>query len=309
MNDKNTNSTSILNWFKELQNRICQQLAALDGKATFGTDYWERQEGGGGCTRVINGAKIAKGGVAFSAVDGKAGANMMKILQIDTKTNLDELNFLATGVSIVLHSVNPEVPIIHMNIRYFELSDGTYWFGGGIDLSPHYIDKPLAVDFHQQLKTVCDAHHTDFYPKFKQWADDYFYLKHRKEARGVGGIFFDRLNEQSTELDKPKLWAFVQAVGNNFVTIYNQQLSATAHLEYGEAQLHWQNLRRSRYVEFNLVWDRGTHFGLQTNGRTESILMSMPPVAQWVYDYLPAPNSREAETLYLLQNPPNWLGI
>jgi coproporphyrinogen III oxidase len=298
---------TIINWFKQLQADICEGLEQLDGVGTFGADHWEREEGGGGCTKVINGAIIEKGGVAFSAVDGKAGAKMLKTLQIDSITEAENTTFLATGVSIVLHPLNPLSPIIHMNIRYFELSDGTYWFGGGIDLSPHYIDKKLAIDFHTQLKKACDAHNSGFYPRFKQWADEYFYLTHRKETRGVGGIFFDRLNEHSCTLNKSEIWAFVQHIGLTFLAAYQQQIHATAHLPYNQNHLNWQKLRRGRYVEFNLVWDRGTHFGLHTNGRTESILMSMPPQADWIYDYKPAPTSEEAQTLYLLQNPQHWI--
>ncbi len=301
------NSTLIQDWFKQLQTDICTGLEDLDGSASFGTDNWLRAEGGGGCTRVINGQTIEKGGVAFSAVTGQAGEKMIKTLQIETNIAPEELNFLATGVSIVLHPRHPLSPIIHMNVRYFELSDGTWWFGGGIDLSPHYVDATLAIRFHQQLKEACDAHNADFYPQFKTWADKYFYLSHRQESRGVGGIFFDRLNDKTTGLDKNQLWAFVKQIGQTFVPAYRTQIEATRHLPFDDTHLHWQSLRRSRYVEFNLVWDRGTHFGLQTNGRTESILMSMPPQATWIYDYQPAADSPEAKTLDYLKNVQNWL--
>jgi len=203
-------------------------------------------------------------------------------------------------VSIVLDLRSPMVPFIHMNVRYFEM-DAQHWcFGGGIDLTPHYINPDDAVWFHRYLKQVCDRFHPSYYPAFKEWADRYFNLRHRGESRGVGGIFFDRLqaNEQFNQQDR---FQFVQAVGEAFVPIYREMVQRNQELPYGEAELAWQGLRRGRYVEFNLVWDRGTKFGLESDGRTESILMSMPPQAQWVYQHEPAAGSPEAETLELLQ--------
>jgi len=193
-----------------------------------------------------------------------------------------------------------------MNVRYFEMSNGTWWFGGGIDLTPHYVDEQLASDFHQQLKQVCDAHDMAYYPAFKTWADDYFFVQHRAETRGVGGIFFDRL-KTTDQHNKENRWAFVQAVGSSFVDLYTHQVNATKELPYGEKELNWQRLRRGRYVEFNLVWDRGTKFGLETNGRTESILMSLPPQADWTYSYEAVENSLEAKTLSLLKKDINWV--
>jgi coproporphyrinogen III oxidase len=218
-------------------------------------------------------------------------------------------SFLATGVSIVLHPKNPQTPIIHMNVRYFELSNGHWWFGGGIDLTPHYIVPHLAKRFHERMKAVCDAHHAGYYERFKHWADEYFYLPHRQETRGIGGIFFDRLHSGTEPLSKAELWAFVQAVGEAFVPAYAEQVEATKELPFDDADLRWQALRRGRYVEFNLVWDRGTQFGLQTNGRTESILMSMPPQAQWQYCHEPLADSREAQTLAWLKKGINWLEV
>ncbi|WMX13805.1 MULTISPECIES: oxygen-dependent coproporphyrinogen oxidase [unclassified Aureispira] len=300
------NKEEITNWFQGLQDSICQGLETLDGKGQFKQDLWERPEGGGGRTRVLSeGAVIEKGGVNFSAVEGNMPAQLLKVLKVDANTS-EPITFYATGVSIVLHPRSPRTPIIHMNVRYFEMSDGTWWFGGGIDLTPHYVDEKLAGAFHQQLKTVCDAHDASYYPAFKQWADDYFFIKHREETRGIGGIFFDRL-KATDEHTKADRWAFVQAVGAAFVDLYSHQVQATRNLSYGQNELDWQRLRRGRYVEFNLVWDRGTKFGLETNGRTESILMSLPPQADWAYSYEPTPNSPEAQTLNLLKKDINWV--
>jgi coproporphyrinogen III oxidase len=219
--------------------------------------------------------------------------------------------FLASGVSIVLHPRSPMVPIIHMNVRYFETvnaekpEETTWWFGGGIDLTPHYIVKEDAQFFHKTLKSVCDQHHASYYPQFKKWADDYFFLKHRNETRGIGGIFYDRLSNQDgfTKADR---FAFTQSVGNAFCPVYLPIIEKSKELPFGEQEKKWQYIRRGRYVEFNLVWDRGTKFGLDTNGRTESILMSMPPVANWFYQHQPEPNSREAITLDLLKKGIDW---
>ena len=209
-------------------------------------------------------------------------------------------------VSIVLHPISPMTPIIHMNVRYFEMSNGLWWFGGGIDLTPHYIDDLLAKDFHIMLKNVCDKHHHDYYPTFKKWADNYFFIPHRNETRGIGGIFFDRLND-TNGFSKMERWNFVKEVGNSFVHLYAHQVNQTKELKYSSNELNWQRLRRGRYVEFNLVWDRGTKFGLETNGRTESILMSLPPQANWKYCYTPKINSLEAQTQSKLKKGINWL--
>jgi coproporphyrinogen III oxidase len=289
------NKETITEWFHGLQDRICAALEDADGAARFAEDPWERPGGGGGRTRIIqNGRVLAKGGVAFSAVYGATPRNILQALQ------LDEADFYATGVSIVLHPHSPMVPIIHMNVRYFEMTNGTWWFGGGIDLTPHYVDEADARHFHHTLKAVCDRHHAGFYPRFKAWADDYFYIKHRQETRGIGGIFFDRLGE-GEELPKEQLFAFVQDVGEAFAPIYTHFMRKNADLPYGEAEKQWQMVRRGRYVEFNLVYDKGTKFGLDTDGRTESILMSMPPVAEWHYNLQPAPDTPEARTLAYLR--------
>ncbi len=300
--------SEITSWFKQLQDSICQQLEQLDGKAQFKEDLWERPEGGGGRTRIIQeGTIIEKGGVNFSAVEGAMPSKLLGLLKVDNTGN-EPVNFFATGVSIVLHPQSPRTPIIHMNIRYFEMSNGMWWFGGGIDLTPHYIDEQLACDFHQHLARVCQVHNADYYPRFKTWADEYFYLPHRKETRGIGGIFFDRLQE-GPSMNKAQRWAFVQDVGRAFVPLYQHQVAATHSLPFTNEQQQWQQLRRGRYVEFNLVWDRGTKFGLETNGRTESILMSLPSNASWAYAFEPKEGSPEAFTLDKLKKGIDWAGL
>lgn len=283
--------------FKNLQDEICSGLEHLDGEGKFAEDKWMRPGGGGGRSRVISGDLIEKGGVNFSAVYGTLSEEAGKAL----KTGAGD--FLATGVSIVLHPRSPMVPIIHMNVRYFEMEGGVWWFGGGIDLTPHYVMPGLAADFHQRLKATCDAHACGDYEKFKATADDYFYIKHRKETRGIGGIFYDRLTEPNFD----ELLAYSLAVGQTFVPAYTAQAERTRDIAYDEEHQKWQRLRRGRYVEFNLVWDRGTKFGLETDGRTESILMSMPPQADWVYDHKVEVGSEEADTLQWLRKGVNWV--
>jgi coproporphyrinogen III oxidase len=288
--------------FRELQDHICRELESLDGKALFTEDKWGRAEGGGGRTRtLVDGAIIQKGGVAFSEVFGPVTEVMAKQL------NLSGKEFYATGVSIVLHPENPFHPIIHMNVRYFELDNGQYWFGGGIDLTPHYIVPSFAGEFHRKLKEVCDAYHPDFYTKFKSWADDYFFLPHRNETRGVGGIFYDHIDEKSG-IPKEKLLNFALDLGHLFPKAYGQQINLAGNKEFSDVNIKWRNIRRSRYVEFNLVHDRGTKFGLLSGGRTESILLSMPPQADWVYGFLPEDGSDELNTLEFLKKDVNWVG-
>lgn len=296
--DNTLTKENIKHWFEHLQERICKTIADIDGKATFGIDIWSREEGGGGKTRVLKEGKILeKAGVAFSAVWGQTPAKILEALK------LENADFFATGVSIVMHPHNPHVPIIHMNVRYFEMSNGVWWFGGGIDLTPHYINKEDAQFFHQHLKNACDAHDEAYYPKFKNWADDYFYIKHRNETRGIGGIFFDQLN------DKPKeqIFEFVKEIGNSFVPIYSHLLIKNHEKHFSEQEKKWQLIRRGRYVEFNLVYDKGTKFGLDTNGRTESILMSLPKEANWEYQFEVEPNSPEAYTLSKLKKGISWI--
>jgi coproporphyrinogen III oxidase len=291
----------ISNALKALQTEITTALEQLDGKGSFKEDVWERPGGGGGRSRALTGgAIIEKGGVNFSAVHGAVPE------KISAGLGITGSEFYATGVSIVLHPHNPHMPIIHMNVRYFEIDSSTWWFGGGIDLTPHYVVPEQAVWFHQQLKTVCDKHSPSFYPEFKSWADKYFYLPHRKETRGVGGIFYDRLTEV-TGLSKHQLLNFTLDLGHAFVPIYTELAKLNAEADYTTAQQQWQAVRRGRYVEFNLVWDKGTLFGLQTDGRTESILMSMPPMAEWKYNFEPQEASPEAATQAILQADVDWL--
>jgi len=291
----------IADWFKELQDQICHSLEVLDGQSLFEEDQWKRPEGGGGRTRVIkDGNLIEKGGVNFSAVEGATPQKILDALK------LPKSDFFATGVSIVLHPYNPWAPIIHMNIRFFEMSSGIWWFGGGIDLTPHFIQEDLARKFHLRLKEACDKHHPDYYPKFKPWADDYFFIPHRNETRGIGGIFFDRLSENDGFTKKAR-WNFVKEVGETFVPIYTDAVSPQRDKPWTKEDKAWQKLRRGRYVEFNLVHDKGTKFGLDTNGRTESILMSLPPEANWVYEHEPQTEAQK-NTLSLLKKGIDWVG-
>ncbi|MGC3946647.1 MAG: oxygen-dependent coproporphyrinogen oxidase [Chryseolinea sp.] len=295
---------SIGEWFKGLQADICRTLENTDGQGVFVSDEWERPGGGGGVSRVLtNGRLIEKGGVNFSAVWGKAPAPVLKSLHLDPNS---DLSFYATGVSIVIHPNNPFVPIIHMNVRYFEMTDGTWWFGGGIDLTPHYVVEEDARFFHQQLKDACDKHDASFYPAFKKWADEYFYIRHRKETRGIGGIFFDYL-KGTDGFTKESRFAFVKDVGLAFAPTYVSLMKKNADVPFNDQNKSWQSIRRGRYVEFNLVWDRGTKFGLDTDGRTESILMSLPPIASWLYMHQPEPGSEEEKTLSYLKQDINWI--
>lgn len=291
----------IIDRFKRVQDHICNELETLDGSEVFKQDLWEREEGGGGRTRILSdGAIIDKGGVNFSAVHGPVSEQMKKQL------GLDGDSFLATGVSIVIHPKNPFHPIMHMNVRYFEIDTGEYWFGGGIDMTPHYIDKTLAGDFHRSLKEVCDNYHPTFYQRFKVWADDYFYIPHRNETRGVGGIFYDHITEKDG-VSKEDLLNYAVDLGELFPVLYKHQVEANRNKPFDNQNIEWRNLRRGRYVEFNLVYDRGTKFGLKTGGRIESILMSLPKNASWYYDYQPESNSPESKTLSLLKKGVQWV--
>ncbi|PJJ79059.1 oxygen-dependent coproporphyrinogen oxidase [Mucilaginibacter auburnensis] len=293
--------------YKAIQDEICLALENLDGKSKFEEELWEREGGGGGRTRVIqNGNILEKGGVNFSAVHGKLPEVMKKALKVDSD------DFFATGVSIVIHPNHPLVPIIHMNIRYFEMlntpegQEPVRWFGGGIDLTPHYVIEEDARFFHGQLKVVCDRFNADFYAKFKAWADSYFYIKHRDETRGIGGIFYDRLTANDN-LSWEEVFEFSKALGRIFAPTYIELVNRHRNEVFTEQQQLWQYQRRSRYVEFNLVYDAGTKFGLETNGRIESILMSLPPTAKWEYNYEAEPGSEEEKTLSLLKKDINWI--
>ncbi len=288
--------------FKSLQDDICSGLENLDGSAKFQEDLWNRDGGGGGRTRIIqHGNLIEKGGVNFSAVHGELPEVVQKSLGVTGS------KFFASGVSIVLHPNNPHVPIIHMNVRYFEMDNGTWWYGGGIDLTPHFIINKRAGAFHRKLKDTCDRFDAEFYPEFKVWADDYFFNLHRNETRGVGGIFYDKLNHEKCGLSKEELLDYSIAVGETFVPAYTEQ-AIDRDKTFSEAEVRWQRIRRGRYVEFNLVYDRGTKFGLQTSGRIESILMSLPQDASWLYNYEPQSEAEE-HTLTHLRKGIDWINL
>jgi coproporphyrinogen III oxidase len=295
--------------FLEVQKEITVGLQNEDGKENFISDCWNRNEGGGGESMVISkGNVFEKGGVNFSAVYGDVPVFLLSDKEHSVIENKDKPSqFYATGVSLVIHPFSPLVPIIHMNIRYFEMDNGVWWFGGGIDLTPIYIDKNDASEFHKTLKNTCDKHDESFYPKFKKWADDYFYITHREETRGIGGVFFDRLNTESTGKTKEELLAFVVEIGKTFLPSYLPIVSKNKSLEFSESQKKWQLLRRGRYVEFNLVYDKGTKFGLETNGRIESILMSLPLHASWEYNFKIEENSKEQQTQQLLKKEVQWI--
>jgi coproporphyrinogen III oxidase len=296
------NKQAISESFMTLQDSICAALEKEDGKGVFKEDNWKREKGGGGKTRIIqNGNVIEKGGVLYSAVHGVVPEFLKHDLSDKSTTT-----FYATGVSIVIHPNNPMVPIIHMNVRYFEMSTGVWWFGGGIDLTPHYVVEEDARFFHAALKNTCDKHNPEYYSKFKKWADDYFFITHRNETRGVGGIFFDRLDTSSGS-SKEQLIAFVQDVGNTFAPTYTKLMNKNKGLSFNEENKQWQLIRRGRYVEFNLMYDKGTKFGLESNGRVESILMSLPKTAGWEYDFKTKPGSREEKTLSYLKKDISWI--
>jgi len=289
--------------YQQIQDTICKGLEEADGKAFFEEERWTREGGGGGRTRIIqDGNVIERGGVNFSAVHGKLPE------KIKAAFDVQEDDFFATGVSIVIHPKNPWVPIIHMNIRYFELNEQTRWFGGGIDLTPHYVIPEDAAFFHKRLKDICDQFQTDFYARFKKWADDYFFIKHRNETRGIGGIFYDRLQPDNSKLSYDQLFEFSKRLGEGFVPIYAELIKRNQNKAFTPNEKDWQFIRRSRYVEFNLVYDSGTKFGLETNGRIESILMSLPPQANWVYNFQPKTGSEEEKTLRLLKKDIDWVG-
>ncbi len=289
-----------------LQDSITSTLEEVDGKATFQEDLWERSGGGGGRTRVIeNGNIFEKGGVNISAVHGELPEPLRK------QFGVEQGDFFACGLSLVLHPKNPMIPTVHANWRYFEMYNGdgnivTQWFGGGQDLTPYYLFEEDAVHFHTVCKSACDKHHVDFYPKFKKTCDEYFWNAHRNEARGIGGLFFDYLKE-TDQFSMQDRYDFVTEVGNSFLESYVPIVERRRALTYTQDHKDWQEIRRGRYVEFNLVHDRGTLFGLKTNGRIESILMSLPPVVQWKYDHHPKENSEESKLIDVLMNPKDWV--
>jgi coproporphyrinogen III oxidase len=285
---------------QEAQAKICLALEEVDGKAKFSMENWEHHSGGGGLTRVIEeGGVFEKGGVNFSAVEGEIPSFMRN--QLSTQAS----RYFATGVSIVIHPESPLIPIIHMNVRYFETDSGESWFGGGIDLTPIYIVDEDARFFHNELSKVCNLFNHNYYTKFKEWADDYFFNEHRNETRGIGGIFYDYLKPDEV-MSADRLLEFAVALTNTFIDVYTPLVKKYKGVPYSDQQKQWQLLRRGRYVEFNLVYDRGTKFGLETKGRVESILMSLPSMASWKYQHVAAHNSEEAFTLSKLKKGIDW---
>ena len=286
-----TDSAAVKNYLLDLQTRIVAAMEAVDGKAFF-TDSWERPEGGGGISRVIEEGKVfERGGVNFSHVMG----NNLPPSAAASRPELAGRKWEAMGVSLVLHPRNPYAPTVHMNVRFFTTyakdAPAVWWFGGGMDLTPYYGFIKDAQHFHQTCKNAVSPFGDALYPRFKKWCDEYFYLKHRKEARGVGGIFFDDFNDFDFETS----FAMTRNVGDAFIPAYQAILEKRKDIAYGEVERDFQAYRRGRYVEFNLVFDRGTLFGLQSGGRTESILMSMPPIVKWRYDWKPEAGSQEAK--------------
>jgi len=291
-----------------LQDTICSGLEAEDGSGRFKEDVWDREAGGGGRTRVLEqGDVFEQAGVNFSHVFG----DHLPPSATAARPELEGRNFQALGLSLVIHPRNPYVPTSHANVRFFiaskpagqECENGpVWWFGGGYDLTPYYPNMKDVIDWHKTVKDTCEPFGDDIYPRYKQWCDDYFYLKHRNEARGVGGLFFDDLNDWGFE----RCFDFMQTVGNSYLSAYLPIVKRRKQTPYGDRERAFQLYRRGRYVEFNLVYDRGTLFGLQSGGRTESILMSLPPMVSWRYNYQAEPGSAEAELNHYLQ-PRDWL--
>lgn len=294
----------VIAFFHKLQDNICQTLEMVDGKGSFVEDNWQREQGGGGRTRVMtDGTVFEQGGVNFSHVFGDS----MPASATAHRPELAGRSFQACGVSLVMHPRNPHVPTSHANVRFFiaekDGEEPIWWFGGGFDLTPFYPFVEDVKHWHQVARDVCLPFGEQVYPKYKNWCDDYFFLKHRNETRGVGGLFFDDLNHWPFE----QCFAFTQAVGNAYLDAYVPIVERRKQTSYSDAQRQFQLYRRGRYVEFNLVYDRGTLFGLQTGGRTESILMSMPPLARWEYDFKPQPGSPEHQLYTEYLRPRNWL--
>ncbi len=301
-----TDINAVKEYLLTLQDSICDGLTAVDGKESFREDNWDREHGGGGRTRVLtNGAVFEQAGVNFSHVYGD---NLPPSATAD-RPELAGRSFQATGVSLVIHPHNPYAPTSHANVRFFiaekEGAEPVWWFGGGFDLTPYYPFKEDVVFWHQQARAACDSFGKDYYAKFKKWADEYFFLKHRGETRGVGGLFFDDLNENGFN----ESFSFLKSVGDHFLKAYAPIVEKRKDTPFGERERDFQLYRRGRYVEFNLVYDRGTLFGLQSGGRTESILMSLPPLVKWRYDWHPEPGTPEAELYEKFLKPGDWLGM
>jgi coproporphyrinogen III oxidase len=300
----NLDIEAVKNYLLQLQDTICNGLESADGSARFEEDYWERETGGSGRTRVIAGDVLQKGGVAFSHVFGDS----MPASATAERPELAGSPFQAMGVSLVMHPHNPYVPTVHANMRFFiageEGQKNIWWFGGGFDMTPYYGFEEDCIHWHQVAKNACDDFGEDVYSRYKKWCDDYFFLPHRKEPRGIGGLFFDDLNEWEFE----KSFAFMQAVGNSFLEAYLPLIEKRKDTPYGDREKWFQEYRRGRYAEFNLVYDRGTVFGLRSGiGRTESILMSLPPQVRWEYDWAPEEGTEEAKLYSDFLTPKDWL--
>ena len=300
-----TISTSdVRSYLTALQDQICAGIEQADGSATFIVDNWERASGGGGSTRVLtDGAVFEQAGVNFSEV---YGANLPASATAH-RPELAGRNFRAMGVSLVIHPRNPYIPTSHANVRFFiaekEGSDPVWWFGGGFDLTPYYGNREDCIHWHQTAKLACDGFGEGTYDRYKKWCDEYFFLKHRNEPRGIGGLFFDDLNSP----DFDTAFAFLRSVGDHYLPAYLPIVERRQNMTYGDRERNFQLYRRGRYVEFNLVYDRGTLFGLQSGGRTESILMSLPPVVNWKYNYHPEDGSAEAELYTSYLQPKDWV--
>jgi len=294
----------VKNYLLQLQDSICQALEALDGGQRFGEDSWQRPGGGGGRSRVLSeGGVFEQAGVGFSHVFGE----QLPASATASRPELAGRRFQAMGVSLVIHPHNPYVPTSHANVRFFIAekpgSDPLWWFGGGFDLTPYYGYRDDCRHWHQVAKNACDPFGEDVYARYKQWCDEYFYLKHRQEPRGIGGLFFDDLNGWDFE----RCFAFQRSVGDHYIQAYAPIVEKRMHTDYGERERDFQLYRRGRYVEFNLVYDRGTLFGLQSGGRTESILMSLPPLVKWRYNWQPESGTEEATLYEQFLKPQDWL--
>lgn len=295
---------AVKQYLLNLQNTICNAVSLEDGSANFQEDNWQRAEGGGGRTRVlVNGAVFEKAGVNFSHVFG----NELPKSATAARPELEGRKFEAMGVSLVIHPNNPYVPTSHANVRFFiaekENEAPVWWFGGGFDLTPYYGFEEDCVHWHKTAKNACDPFGSEVYGKYKKWCDEYFYLKHRSEPRGVGGLFFDDVNEAGFD----KSFAFMKSVGDHYTKAYLPIVQKRKKMDFTEKQKAFQLYRRGRYVEFNLVYDRGTLFGLQTGGRTESILMSLPPLVRWDYNVQPEAGSEEARLYDVFLKPRDWV--
>ena len=300
------NPDAVRDYLLDLQDRLCGALEAEDGKARFINDPWERDEGGGGRSRIMrDGLVFEQAGIGFSHVLGET----LPAAATERRPELAGTRWQAMGVSLVIHPLNPYAPTSHANIRFFVAerpdADPVWWFGGGFDLTPYYGFDDDAIHWHSTAAAACAPFGDDVYPRYKAWCDEYFHLPHRNEQRGIGGIFYDDLDAWGFE----RCFAFMRSVGDHFEPAYLPIVQARHRTPYAERERQWQLYRRGRYVEFNLLWDRGTKFGIQSGGRTESILMSLPPLARWEYGHTAEPGSPEAALLERYLKPRDWIGV